>query len=103
MLGAVQDAAGEKLWATTGAFGYHWVAVGASGVVRKQRGLAQKGEVSTNYHGWRKPISAACITKSRWLTNVLSWPIAPGRWSNCVESQQWNAFCVRCSAAELRG
>jgi hypothetical protein len=56
MLGVVQDSAGEKLfWATTGAFAYHWVAVGASGVVQKQRGLAQKCEVSTNYNGWRKP------------------------------------------------
>ena len=55
MLGVVQDSAGEKLfWATTGAFAYHWVAVGASGVVQKQRGLAQKYEVSTNHKGWKK-------------------------------------------------
>src|SRR5439155_24099987 len=51
MLAVVQAAAGDKFWATTGPFAYHWVAVGASGVDRKQCGLAEKSEVSTNYDG----------------------------------------------------
>ena len=66
--------------------------------------LRNKSGVSTNYDVGAGPNFCSLVSsKSRWLTNALSWPIVPVRWSSSAESRRWNVFCARCSAAELPG
>ena len=60
MFGAVGDAAGEKIWETTGIGGYHRVRAGARCVARKRtRGLAEQGGVPTSYGGRSRCLTAA--------------------------------------------
>ena len=102
MLGVVQAAAGDKFWATTGAFAYHRVAVGASGVDRERADLRSKSAVFTNYDARAAPnFCGLNQVKLRWLMNALSWPIAPVRWLSFAESRHSSACCGHCNVAEL--